>query len=611
MKLYIAEKPSLARAIAAALDKNPTKQQGYLQLNSGDRVTWCIGHLLSLAEPDEYDPRYKKWRLEDLPILPSNWRLKPKKQTHSQLKVIKQLIKKADQIVHAGDPDREGQLLVDEVIHFAGISNLQRSNIQRLLISDMNTSAVKRALASMQLNSAFSPLSRSALARSRADWLYGMNMSRAVTLSSKSKARQKVLSVGRVQTPVLGLVVERDRQIEQFQPKPFYQVIAQIAATAADQQALLTAQWQPSAACKPYQDEEGRVLSKPLAEKVQRAITQQPALLEQLKQEPKKLGAPLLFNLSALQIEASRQYKLSAQQVLDICQQLYEKHKLITYPRSDCRYLPKEQLAQAAAILKHLQPQYADAVEAKDIDTKLRSKAWNDAKVGAHHAIIPTLRSVDKVTLNASEQRIYGLVAKQYVMQFMADYQYAQISAEFLIAGGTFLAKANVVQQLGWKQLAADKPKDGKQLAQLQALKQGQQYHCIGADLAEKMTQAPAPFTEATLLSAMTGIARYVTQADLKKILRETDGLGTEATRAGILELLIKRTFLIRQGRQIRATDLGKQLIGRLPASMTAPDMTAQWESRLTAISESKDSYQAFMSDLEAQIKQLLAQTTA
>ena len=374
-RLFIAEKPSLGRAIADALPGSKKRDQGFIRCGNGDAVTWCIGHLLEQVEPDAYDERYKKWNMADLPIVPQQWQLRPRKSASKQLTVIRKLLKEADQIIHAGDPDREGQLLVDEVIDHLKVSKAKKEKVQRLLISDLNLPAVKRALSQMRSNREFIPLSVSALARSRADWLYGMNMSRAYTLLGQSAGYQGVLSVGRVQTPVLGLVVRRDEEIENFVPKDYFTLYALIPYESDSQVFDIRARWKPSEACRPWQDEDGRVLSRKLVENVAGRIAGQPATVTDSEHKQTRQAPPLPYSLSALQIDAAKRFGMNAQDVLNICQSLYEKHKLITYPRSDSRHLPEEHYGQAASVIA------AVAHNAKEI-RRARAGARGDARDG-------------------------------------------------------------------------------------------------------------------------------------------------------------------------------------------------------------------------------------
>ncbi len=611
MKLYIAEKPSLGRAIADVLAKPHHKEDGYIRLANGDCVSWCIGHLLEQAEPESYHPNFKKWRLEHLPIIPQQWQLQPKSKTKKQLNVLKKLIKQADQLIHAGDPDREGQLLIDLVIDYLGVSGKKRDTIQRCLINDLNPSAVNRALTQLRDNKTFAPLSTSALARARADWLYGINMTRAYTLQGQKVGYQGILSVGRVQTPILGLVVRRDQDIDNFISQPFYEVMA-ILQTQSNQQ--FKAKWQPSEACQPYMDEEGRVLAKKLAENVVNRITNKPGEVKKVEKKNKTQSPPLPYNLSSLQIDAANQFSMSAQQVLDHCQNLYERHKLITYPRSDNRYLPKEHYQQCQRIINAIGNNSSELkTAAEQANSQLKSKAWNDSKVEAHHAIIPTEKKLSN-TLKPSEKQIYQLIARQYLCQFYPKYEYSDTRIEVLIEGGLFIATAHQPLKLGWKELFSQ-PLKTNQVAgensppKLPTLQPGETLHCRQGELLDKQTQPPKHFTDATLLAAMTGIARFVKDTTIRKILKETDGLGTEATRAGILELLFKRGFLMRQGKQIQATPTGRGLIQSLPETATTPDMTAQWESVLNAISSRQASYAGFMEPLTQSLHALIEQS--
>lgn len=625
MILYIAEKPSLGRAIADVLPKPHKKGDGFIEAANGDCVSWCVGHLLEQAEPDAYNPEFKSWKFEHLPIVPDKWQLKPKAATRSQLTVLKRLVKQANTLVNAGDPDREGQLLVDEVIAYLGVTGDKLHQTQRLLISDLNPQAVKRALTQLRSNREFIPLSTSALARSRADWLYGMNMTRAYTIQGKKVGYQGVLSVGRVQTPLLGLVVRRDEEIAHFQSKPFYEVLAHLAT---EKQETFSAKWQPSEACQPYMDEEGRVLARGLAQNVVSRISDKSALVTQLVAKDKKQNPPLPYSLSALQIDAAKRFGMSAKDVLDTCQSLYERHKLITYPRSDSRYLPVEQHNLAPSVLKAISDGATELLQGADVpDPRLKSKAWDDKKVDAHHAIVPTEKTANLSSLSQRERQLYLHVARQYLAQFYPAYCYSETTVQVTIEGGLFNTKARQDNSLGWKQLFARQEPNGSKasgnksteestgkddeendefIGQLPPLKLGQALHCTRGELLEKNTQPPKAFNDATLLGAMTGISRYVTDPEIRKILKETDGLGTEATRAGIIELLFKRGFLQRLGKSIVSTDVGKGLINSLPASATTPDMTALWEASLNGICHKETSYQAFMQPLLGTLSTLI-----
>ena len=613
MKLYIAEKPSLGRAIADVLPGSHRKADGCIYAGNGDCVTWCVGHLLEQAEPHAYDANFKQWRLDHLPIIPDQWQLKPKPSSRKQLAVLRKLVKASDQLIHAGDPDREGQLLVDQVIEYLQVSRSKRDTVQRCLISDLNPAAVKRAISQLRDNKDFIPLSTSALARSRADWLYGINMTRAYTLMGRQVGYRGVLSVGRVQTPVLGLVVSRDEEIEGFVAKPFYEVIAHLKTLQGEH---FKARWQPSEACQPWQDEEGRVLSRALAENVQTRIHQQTAEVTASSRKPGKQPPPLPFSLSALQIAAARRFSMSARQVLDTCQTLYERHKLLTYPRSDCRYLPVEHFAERDAVIAALAGNCPPlAPGARDAERTLKSAAWNNSKVQAHHAIIPTARKMDTGKLSPAERNIYELVARQYLAQFYPVHEYNDSQIELEIAGGRFVARARTQLRPGWKVLFPNPKKqaagDSALNKQLPELQKGDTCHCDKGEILEKQTTPPKPFDDASLLAAMTGIARYVHDPGLRKVLKDTDGLGTEATRAGIIELLFQRQFLARRGKQIRSTSAGRGLIHSLPGTASTPDMTARWESELHAISQREGSYDGFMQPLLESLQDLVVKSQA
>ncbi|MDK9687065.1 DNA topoisomerase III [Halomonas sp. LC1] len=597
MRLIIAEKPSLARAIADALPGGGKRQESAIVC--GDTtVTWCLGHLLEQAPPEAYDPADKQWRLDRLPIVPGTWQLAPRPKARGQLAVIRKLIKQATSVVHAGDPDREGQLLVQEVIEHLKY----RGPVQRLLISDLNRPAVSRALASLRSNAEFQPLFQAAQARSRADWLYGINLTRAWTLTGRQAGHDGVLSVGRVQTPVLGLIVRRDNSIRDFKPYPFYPLWVDLQVA----QGQLRAWWAPKAH-QPL-DEQGRLTDRTPADALAAQLPGVHGTLTQLEQQEKRQAPPLPYSLSALQVDAARRFGHSAQMVLDICQRLYEQHKLITYPRSDCRYLPEEHLALAQRSLSGA-CQNDDTLRGwlHGADFTLRSKAWNDKQVGAHHALAPTGKPADLSQLSATEAHVFRLIVRNVMAQFYRPLCTFEVKAEFTLLDEAFRARGQSILDPGWKPLFTTR----EDTPPLPPLTQGEACQALGAGVEEKETRPPEPFTDASLIKAMMNIGRYVEDPGVRRTLRDTDGLGTEATRAGIIETLVQRGYLVRQQKALRATKLGCALIAALPSAVSTPERTALWEQRLRAISEQQDDPNAFQHALLEDLRALLGQSDA
>ena len=602
MRLIVAEKPSLARAIADALPVKATRRDGYLE--AGDTVvSWCLGHLLEQAPPERYDPRYKQWRLDDLPIIPQRWQLVPRSQARSQLAVLRKLIKSADSVVHAGDPDREGQLLVQEVLDHLGWCR----QTQRLLVQDLNRPAVVKALASLEDNRRYQPLHAAAEARSRADWLYGINLTRAWTLIGRQAGFDGLLSVGRVQTPVLGLVVRRDRDIAVFEPKPFYVLWVDLQVASGS----LRAWWQPGEHC-PLDgscfDEQGRLLDPRPAEALAQRLVGARGHLAELDQKRKRQAAPLPYSLSALQVDAARRHGLSAQRVLDVCQSLYERHQLITYPRSDCRYLPAAHHREAAKTLTsacHLDDQLQEWVEQADFG--LRSKAWDDTRVGAHHALAPTGRPADMDRLNRDEANLFRLIARNVLAQFYPALETYETQAIFELLDERFKAQGREILEPGWKPLFTTRD----DVPALPPLTRGEPATATDASSEDRETRPPEPFTDASLIKAMMNIARYVEDPAVKRTLRESDGLGTEATRAGIIETLLTRGYLVRDRKAIKATRTGHALIDSLPPAATRPERTALWEQRLSAIADNQDAPTPFLEALVSDLRALLGQADA
>ncbi|RUR31691.1 DNA topoisomerase III [Vreelandella nanhaiensis] len=597
MRLIIAEKPSLARAIAEALPGSPKRQEGAI-ICGDTTVTWCLGHLLEQSPPEAYDPADKQWRLDRLPIVPGIWKLAPRAKARGQLAVIRKLIKQATEVVHAGDPDREGQLLVQEVIEHLKY----RGPVTRLLISDLNRPAVSRALAKLRSNQEFQPLFQAAQARSRADWLYGINLTRAWTLTGRQAGHDGVLSVGRVQTPVLGLIVRRDNAIRDFKPHPFYPLWVDLKVANGQ----LRAWWAPKEN-QPL-DDQGRLIDRKPADALAAKLPGATGQLTKLDQQEKRQAPPLPYSLSALQVDAARRHGLSAQMVLDICQRLYEQHKLITYPRSDCRYLPEEHLPLAQRSLSGACQNDATLRQwLNGADFTLRSKAWNDKQVGAHHALAPTGKPADFSQLSVTEGHVFRLVVRNMMAQFYRPLRTFEVKAEFTLLNEAFRARGQSILDPGWKPLFTTK----EEAPPLPTLTQGEACQALNAGVEEKETRPPEPFTDASLIKAMMNIGRYVEDPAVRRTLRDTDGLGTEATRAGIIETLVQRGYLVRQQKALRATKLGCALIAALPSAVSTPERTALWEQRLRAISEQQDDPGAFQQALLDDLRGLLTHSDA
>ncbi|MEQ6918241.1 DNA topoisomerase III [Halomonas aquatica] len=592
MRLIIAEKPSLGRAIADALPGSPRRQDGALVVGE-TTVTWCLGHLLEQAPPDAYDPALKQWRLDRLPILPSRWKLMPRPKARGQLAVIRKLLKDAREVVHAGDPDREGQLLVQEVIEHLG----WKGPVSRLLVNDLNRPAVQRALARLEDNARFDPLYRAAQSRARADWLYGINLTRAWTVTGRQAGHDGVLSVGRVQTPVLGLVVRRDAEIRDFEPRPFFALWAELAVGRG----RLRAWWQPGEV-HPL-DDQGRLLAREPAAELAERLPGAQGRLTTLERHERRQAAPMPYSLSALQVDAARRHGLSAKATLDICQRLYERHQLITYPRSDCRYLPEEHFASARATLEGAcGPDESLGGWLAGADFSRRSKAWNDKKVGAHHALAPTGKPADLARLEKAEADVFRMIARNVLAQFYPPLAVREVKADFLILDEHFRAKGQEVLDPGWKPLFTTR----EEAPPLPTLDEGEACRVEESAVEDRETRPPEPFNDASLIKAMMNIARYVDDPVVRRTLREHDGLGTEATRAGIIETLLERGYLVRQARALRASRLGSALIASLPEAVGRPERTAQWEQRLGAIAEQEDDPAPFLSALIEDLRGLL-----
>ncbi len=622
MRLFIAEKPSMGREISKYLPGAPQRKNGYI-LHGDDVVTWAFGHVLQQAEPGDYEARYLKWNAADLPIIPGEWKLLVSKSSEAQFHIIKRLIDEADIIVNAGDPDREGQLLIDEILLYVD----NQKPVQRILLNALDEKSVKAALANLRDNKDFYNLQQSALARSRADWLIGMNLSRAYTLAAQRQGYKVTLPIGRVKTPTLSLVVRRERELADFKPVEYFTIKGEYEHPLG----TFSATWQPSDVQKGV-DSEGRLLEEDVARYIIAKLMAQPAgIIKDREKSKKKELQRLPLSLSSLQVSAGKSYGYDPQRVLDIAQKLYEK-KLTSYPRSDCDYLPENQFEDSRTILANLSNsedmRLVQWVSASD--ASIKSRAWNDKKITAHHAIIPTTVPCKVQSLNKEEQDIYRLIAQAYIAQFYPVHEYEQAKITVLHEEEVFIARGRVITVMGWKELyrrpdseqnkkddvrtlSSEEGDDSKEEGigegkDLPAVKKGDQVKGLEYRVEKKITKPPSRFTPATLLQAMKEIHKYVKNDDLKRQLKEVAGIGTEATRATIIDELIQRKFLREEGKKkiLYPTDTAYLLVDALPDEMTYPDETAIWEARLSRMSEGKDNLESFLADQETFLRELI-----
>lgn len=608
MRLFIAEKPSLAQAIAHGLGAGK-KNDGYIECGN-DVVTWCFGHILQQLNPDEYSDRYKSWVMDDLPIIPDPWKLKVTPSCAKQYKIIKGLIAKADEIINAGDPDREGQLLIDEVLNYVG-GVFGKKSVRRILLNALDDKSVIQALHDLRDNNDFTGLRDSALARSRADWLVGMNLSRAYSIKAQEAGYDSV-SVGRVQTPTMALVVRREEEITHFKPVTHYQ----LAVSWQHSNGVLPTIWQFKDDMVGL-DSEGRLLDRSMADalltKLKAVAGMSPGKIKKVEQKEKQEQQKLPYSLSALQIDAGRKFGLTPQQVLDTMQDLYEK-KLTTYPRSDCDYLPTNQLADAGSVLANLKtiPQLNDFVSSADLS--ICSRAWNDKKISAHHAIIPTTVAADFTSLSDIEQKLYYLVARAYIAQFYPVHKYLATKIWVACVNEDFTATGKTIIENGWKALyqsdkSADKKEDDDEETDktLPAVQEGDEVLFDSGKILEKITKPPTRFNPSTLLKAMKEIYKYVKDPALKDQLKECSGIGTEATRAGIIEKLQEKQFLQIEKKYFIPSEKAYMMVKVLPEDITYPDTTAMWEKGLEAVSHGATKLNVFFDSQVSAVRQIIA----
>ena len=596
MRVFIAEKPNVAKAIAAVLGAT-NKKDGYIECGN-DYVTWCFGHMYEQAEPDVYTPDdvprnengKKIWREDELPIIPEKWIINPREDAEKQLKTIRHLVERADTIVNAGDPDREGQLLVDEILDEVGCSK----PVLRYWCNANDTVSVTRALKGLESNDKYVSFGRAALARGRADWLVGMNFSRGFTLKAARGGSRVLLTVGRVQTPTLALVVARDLEIENFKPIPYHN----IKAVFKHEKGSFVAAWQ-AREDQPGLDSEGRLIDTKEADKLVSALTGNAGKVIEYKQEPKKKYHPKSYSLGDITAAASTHFGYSGEQVLAACQSLYETHKLTSYPRTDSAYLPESQHADAPEIFASLKATYPGVSALIDkADPKVKSRTFDDSKVTAHHGIIPTMHRGDIEKLSPAERNIYDLIVRAYLAQFYPVHEYKATTIIIDVNGEMFAAGGKVTTKNGWKDVYSDGEEDEEENESEQSLpsmKNGDDIICAQAQRLDAKTKAPRRFNDGSLNTAMVNIHKYVEDPAQKKLLREGDGIGTSATRATIVSELKKRGFIENKGKDIISTRLGRGLIAVLPDLVKSPVMTAINERMLLEIEEGKRDLDSFV----------------
>lgn len=598
MRLFICEKPSQGRDIAKVLGAS-RRGDGCL-IGTDLTVTWCIGHLLETAPPEAYGIQHKHWSLDHLPIIPAQWQVEVKPKTAAQFKVIKRLLSDATTVVIATDADREGEMIARELLELCQYRGL----VERLWLSALNEASIRKALSSLKSGQETFPLYHSALARSRADWLIGMNLSRLFTLLGRRAGYDGVLSVGRVQTPTLRLVVDRDRAIAGFVPVPYWNVEVHLSSMGQ----RFIASWLPP---RSGRDESGRCLQQALAHHAVQTITDgKSATVISLQTEHCREAPPLPFDLSTLQEVCSRKLGLGVQEVLNIAQALYETHKATTYPRSDCRYLPESMFNEAPAVLDALlETDSALRPAFGSLDRSLRSRVWNDAKVTAHHGIIPTTEPANLMRMSEQERQVYELIRSQYLVQFLPHHGFDRTQVELECGEERLTAVGKQILVQGWKSLLCENPEEdepSRKSQVLPVLQQGTQCAVDDVELKSMRTAAPKPLTEGDLIKAMKNVAKLVNDPRLKQKLRDTTGIGTEATRAGIIKGLIDRGYLLKKKRALMASAAAHTLIEAVPAAVADPGMTAIWEQALDEIQAERLTLDAFVAKQAKWVTQLV-----
>lgn len=595
--VVIAEKPSVARDIANVLKCNK-KGNGFLE---GDKyiVTWALGHLVTLADPEAYDNKYKTWNLEDLPMLPERMKLVVMKQTGKQYNAVKSQLTRNDvnEIIVATDAGREGELVARWIIDKANV----KKPIKRLWISSVTDKAIKEGFANLKPGKNYDNLYAAAVARSEADWYIGLNATRALTTRFNAQ-----LNCGRVQTPTVAIIAAREDEIKNFKPQTYYGVEAQTDS--------LKLTWQDA-------NGNSRSFNKEKIDAIVKALGNQDAKIASVDRKPKKSFAPGLYDLTELQRDANKLFGYSAKETLNIMQKLYESHKVLTYPRTDSRYLSSDIVGTLPERLKACgigeYRTFANKILTKPI--KANKSFVDDSKVSDHHAIIPTEGYVNFSAFNDKERKIYDLVVKRFLAVLFPAQEYEQLTVQAQIGNEKFIAKGKTVINAGWKEVYQNRFDDEESTDDvkeqlLPRLEQGQVLKTKLIAQTSGQTKPPARFTEATLLSAMENPTKYMETNDKKLVdtLKSTGGLGTVATRADIIEKLFN-SFLIekRGGKEIYITSKGRQLLDLVPEELRSPATTAEWEQKLELISKGKLKKDVFINEMKKHTQEIVAEIKA
>ena len=596
--LVIAEKPSVARDIARVLKCNKNIN-GAIE---GDRyiVTWGLGHLVTLADPEDYDKKYKEWKMEDLPMVPDVFKLEVIGQTAKQYHAVKAQIHRQDvgEIIIATDAGREGELVARLILKKAG----SNKPIKRLWISSVTDKAIREGFAHLKDGREYDSLYDAAMCRAEADWLVGINATRALTCKYNAQ-----LSCGRVQTPTLAMIAKREADIRSFVPKPYYGLQARKGG--------LVFTWQ-NRASGGYS-----TFDRQMAQDLLTRLKGENGVVDEVRRTPKKTSSPLLYDLTELQRDANKRFNYSAKETLNIMQRLYENHKVLTYPRTDSRYLTSDILPTLKERLKAcaVGPYRTLAGRLTMQDLPAKPFFVDNSKVSDHHAIIPTEQFVQLDHMTIDERRIYDLVVRRFLAVMYPPFEYEQTSLVIKVGGESFVARGKIVKDQGWKaayeNLQDEDEEDEKEVReqQLPDLKKGDVIGNLGISVTEGRTKPPAPFNEATLLSAMENPVAYMESRDkeLARTLGETGGLGTVATRADIIEKLFSSFLLEKRGKDIYLTSKAKQLLELVPGDLKKPELTADWETKLSKIAKGSLKRGAFMKDIRIYSQELIGQIKA